>query len=413
MPSEPDVLAELVSRGGDLNELRNAGNAQLQQALKDLGYAKLGERAKVVTAIKNSVASQPAASQALDAGTSSTADEVSDKTVVMHGAVNDIFDDGGLLKTTLRAGDRGTTPPPLLSKVKVRYIASVLPECRRFEAVVKEIHLGEKEVPRGLEKCISTSERATTVPMKPVRARCQSAHEPGLSPLSARPCAPTPPLAVLRGETCELIARAEYAYGNDGREPDVAPGSSIRYEVELISVTPPKKERSELTPHELAEAAAELKAKGTSAFASGLWLEAQVHYHEASRLLLTEWDEVSRSSHRPFTPHRATHLDAAPAYRGHPPPFTHAGRLVDECTLTSARRPDAPRPSHPGLHTPADHTRPHSPGRALPFTFTGHPSERARGGDASAARHVPAQLGAVRTEARGVVRGGQGLHRRD
>ena len=35
-----------------------------------------------------------------------------------------------------------------------------------------------------------------------------------------------------------------------------------------------------------------LKHEGTKAFSSGMWLEAQVHYHEASRLLVNDFDEL-------------------------------------------------------------------------------------------------------------------------
>ena len=51
-----------------------------------------------------------------------------------------------------------------------------------------------------------------------------------------------------KGETCELICRSEYAYGAEGWLPDVPPGASVRFELELISFVAPKKERSELTP---------------------------------------------------------------------------------------------------------------------------------------------------------------------
>ena len=97
---------------------------------------------------------------------------------------------------------------------------------------------------------------------------------------------------MLKGETCELIARAEYAYGERGRPPDVPPGVSLRYEVELISWVPPRKERFELTDDERLAEARRLKGQGSSAYSSGLYLEAQVHYHEASRLLLNDFDEL-------------------------------------------------------------------------------------------------------------------------
>ena len=53
-----------------------------------------------------------------------------DATMVMHGAVHDIYDDGGLLKTTLRAGDASSGTPPALSRCKVRYIGAVLQDTK-------------------------------------------------------------------------------------------------------------------------------------------------------------------------------------------------------------------------------------------------------------------------------------------
>jgi len=32
-----------------------------------------------------------------------------------------------------------------------------------------------------------------------------------------------------KGETCELICRSEYAYGDEGKLPEVPSGASVRY----------------------------------------------------------------------------------------------------------------------------------------------------------------------------------------
>ena len=160
MPGE-DLITDLKSRGGDvttLAALARADDKSLQQTLKALGYLKLGERARVLTALK----AVPEVLDVSDAAAPSTAPEdddepVGDSTMVMHGAVVDIHDDGGLLKTTLRQGDAATGTPPPLSKCKVRYIGSVLPQCVRFEAVVKEFHMGEQQV------CGTRAERAAAL----------------------------------------------------------------------------------------------------------------------------------------------------------------------------------------------------------------------------------------------------------
>ena len=263
MPDE-DVLADIGARGGDvaaLTRMAHADDKALQPKLKELGYSKLGERARLVAALKAAPLDVSDATAPAPAAASAAEEDVveGDSTMVMHGAVFDIFDDGGLLKTTLRLGDlSGSTPPPL-SRCKVRYIGSVLPACTRFEAVVREFQMGEEQVPRGLEKCVST---------------------------------------MRKGETCELICRAEYAYGEAGKPPDVPPGASVRFELELISWIPPKKERFELSLDERMDEAARLKKQGTGHFSSGQWLEAQVAYHEASRLLVDELDYLKAPAGR-------------------------------------------------------------------------------------------------------------------
>ena len=101
-----------------LAALARADDKSLQQALKALGYLKLGERARVLTALK----AVPEVLDVSDAAAPSTAPEDDDEpggdsTMVMHSAVVDIHDDGGLLKTTLRQGDAATgTPPPLATE---------------------------------------------------------------------------------------------------------------------------------------------------------------------------------------------------------------------------------------------------------------------------------------------------------
>ena len=89
MPGE-DLITDLKSRGGDvttLAALARADDKSLQQTLKALGYLKLGERARVLTALK----AVPEVLDVSDAAAPSTAPEdddepVGDSTMVMHGA---------------------------------------------------------------------------------------------------------------------------------------------------------------------------------------------------------------------------------------------------------------------------------------------------------------------------------------
>ena len=144
-----DLLVDIKSRGGDLSNLIALAHAEdkaLQASLKELGYGKIGERARAVAALKSApldVSDATAPSAAAPSTDEPEPEEIEgDSTMVMHGAVLDIFDDGGLLKTTLRAGDASSGMPPPLSRCKVRYIGSILPACTRFEATVKEFQMG-------------------------------------------------------------------------------------------------------------------------------------------------------------------------------------------------------------------------------------------------------------------------------
>jgi len=164
-----------------------------------------------------------------------------------------VNDDGGILKTTLRLGTIESGRPPVPSLAKIRYAGTVLPSAQRFEAGVSEVMLGEQHVSRGLEKGV---------------------------------------LCMHKGETAELLLRADYAYGDAGRPPLVPPGASVRYEVELISWRVPKKDRSELSDDEVLAEATRLKACGTRAFGDNSWQEAQHFYHDGAHLLLNDFEEL-------------------------------------------------------------------------------------------------------------------------
>ena len=252
LPTTSDgALRELEDAGGDVLALRKLAIAgklgPLQDELKALRFPKLGDRVRIVAALKARSCSEEPSPTAPAAPSAATGASM----LVAHGAVSDLCDDGGLLKTTLRKGDAEGGSPQLLFKAKIRYDAAVLPDCRRFEGRVREFILGESEVPRGLDKAVATMHR---------------------------------------GETAEVICRAEYAFGDEGLPPHVPGGASIRYEVELISWVAPRKERWELSTEEVFDEAAGQKAAGTKLYCSGLWQQAQACYHDATRLLRDEYN---------------------------------------------------------------------------------------------------------------------------
>lgn len=42
------------------------------------------------------------------------------------------------------------------------------------------------------------------------------------------------------GETCTLVVEARYAYGDEGSSPDIPPGATLVFEMELVGVKAPK-----------------------------------------------------------------------------------------------------------------------------------------------------------------------------
>jgi peptidylprolyl isomerase len=42
------------------------------------------------------------------------------------------------------------------------------------------------------------------------------------------------------GERAELVCRADYAYGDAGSPPDIPPGATLTFDVELLEVKPPR-----------------------------------------------------------------------------------------------------------------------------------------------------------------------------
>ena len=72
MPAELDsqaLLDDLAARGGKLADLQKLPKAELQPALKHLGFTKLGDRARVIAAIQAvPVELEPATSAAAPSG---------------------------------------------------------------------------------------------------------------------------------------------------------------------------------------------------------------------------------------------------------------------------------------------------------------------------------------------------------
>ncbi|KAL3931219.1 MAG: hypothetical protein SGPRY_001215 [Prymnesium sp.] len=235
-----DVEARLEGSGASVESLRELAlreSSELQEALKRAGMNKLGDRARAIQWLK--------ATATLGSPREAPSQQQSEPV--------DVNGDGGLLMTRMSAGRVESDRLPLPCFVKARLVGCVLPSRKRFESCVREMTLGEGQLPRGLEKGIQL---------------------------------------MCTGETARFILRSDYAYGEEGLPPDVPPGASVEFEVELISWKAPRKERSEMSEVEACAEATRLKACGTRAFGVNSWLEAGQHFHRAAHLLLTDFDEL-------------------------------------------------------------------------------------------------------------------------
>jgi tetratricopeptide (TPR) repeat protein len=156
----------------------------------------------------------------------------------------DVCGDGGLLKRVLKAGSGAL--PRLGAKVKIRYTGS-LAECKGcFDSALAEFHLGEGQVIIAWDKGVGTMQK---------------------------------------GEVAVLVCRADYAFGEAGRRPDVPAHAAVKYEVELLSFQEPEREAWELSAADRLEQAEKLKARGTEDMRAAKWEAARQSYREAAGLL--------------------------------------------------------------------------------------------------------------------------------
>ncbi|KAI8807075.1 hypothetical protein BJ742DRAFT_814335 [Cladochytrium replicatum] len=86
------------------------------------------------------------------------------------------------------------------------------------------------------------------------------------------------------GESAELIATAQYAYGEIGNLPLIPPGATLRFEVEVLSADPPE----DPIPIKLADAKS-LKDSGNALFKSSNFPEALEKYRKALSRLENTW----------------------------------------------------------------------------------------------------------------------------
>jgi hypothetical protein len=88
-----------------------------------------------------------------------------------------------------------------------------------------------------------------------------------------------------KGEKAILRCRADYAYGDSSSHGNIPPGSTLNFDVELLSFGPKKKEKFEMSEDEKVSTATALKEQGSVAFKAGDYDEADRLYAEASDYL--------------------------------------------------------------------------------------------------------------------------------
>eukprot|EP00937_MAST-01D_sp_MAST-1D-sp2_P005486 g5486.t1 len=95
-----------------------------------------------------------------------------------------------------------------------------------------------------------------------------------------------------KGEKAFLTCREDYAYGQQAQS-SIPAGSTLRFEVELLSFGPKEKEPWEMTLKEKVEKAEALKAEGTAAFKAKDFDAAADKYGQAAELLGSGGDDYS------------------------------------------------------------------------------------------------------------------------
>ena len=137
----------------------------------------------------------------------------------------DVCGDGGLLKRVLKASAESHRTPRLGARVKIRYEGSLASCGTRFDSGRAEFHTGEAQVITAWDKGVAT---------------------------------------MRKGELAVFVCRADYAFGESGKPPQVPPDAAVKYEIELLSYQEPTRELWEMSPADKLEEALRLKAAGTA-----------------------------------------------------------------------------------------------------------------------------------------------------
>jgi len=173
---------------------------------------------------------------------------------------DDISGDGGCFKKIVKSGKAAGGTPPSGSTVKVHYVGTLLDgskfDSSRDRPGFFEFTIGEGQVIKGWDVGVATMQK---------------------------------------GEVAILTCRSDYAYGARGHPPTIPADATLKFEVELFGWKVERNEAAMSESERLAEAASS-KAKGTEAFKSGEWSEAQELYADAAGLADFRFDEPAKAA---------------------------------------------------------------------------------------------------------------------
>merc|ERR1719498_1319385 len=159
-----------------------------------------------------------------------------------------ITEDGGIVKEVYREGS-GECPQPG-DKIQAHYTGTLESDGSKFD---------------------SSRDRGRVFEFNLAEGRVIKAWDQGFATMK-------------KGEHAMLIAKSDYAYGDQGSPPKIPGGATLKFDVELIDFRTPSlrdKEKWQLSDEEKMQVANELRAEGKELFTSKNFSEAAALYEDA------------------------------------------------------------------------------------------------------------------------------------